>query len=226
MSRTRESSDSPGAWLLAAAFLALAALLIADPWPFADPVEAREPAPAWARDPAPVRRPLLRPEIKQAGYTYRCSECHDLFPSPPETDRPLTQHTHVVLEHGLNTRCFNCHNRLSRDAFADERGGEISYAEPQLLCARCHGPVYRDWLNRSHGRTNGTWDERFGPMGRLKCIQCHDPHRPPFPPMLPAPGPRTLRMGEPAKAGSHGGAENPLRVFRQAPRAAAPEERP
>ena len=89
----------------------------------------------------------------------------------------------------MNTRCFNCHNRTNRDTFVDDAGGEIPWNQPPLLCGKCHGPVYRDWQHGSHGRTNGYWDKTRGPQERRKCVECHDPHRPPFAPMVPAPGP-------------------------------------
>lgn len=188
-----------------------AGLLWAGPWQFVSPVPPATPVPAWATDTATVRRPSLRPRIELAGFTYSCSDCHKLFPSPRETTRPLTQHTHIVLEHGLNARCFNCHHPTNRDAFVDDWGREIPYDQPQRLCAKCHGPVYRDWLHGAHGRTNGYWDRKAGPQERRRCIECHDPHRPPFPPMKPAPGPNTLRMGDQRFPVERTGVANPLR---------------
>ena len=141
------------------------------PAPFVSPVAPAVPVPAWATDTTPVRQPKLAPKYVAAGYTYRCSDCHNLIPSPPETHRTLTQHTEIVLEHGINTRCFNCHHRTNRDAFVDDAGGEIPWDQPPLLCGKCHGPVYRDWQHGSHGRTNGYWDKTRGPQERRKCIE-------------------------------------------------------
>jgi hypothetical protein len=194
---------------------ALAALLSAGPWDFASPVPSATPVPDWAIDTTTARQPSLRPEIEFAGYTYRCSECHDLFSSPPETTRSLTQHRHIDLKHGMNTRCFNCHHPARRDAFVDDWGREIPYDTPQLLCAKCHGPVYRDWLHGSHGRTNGYWDTDMGPSEHRKCIECHDPHQPPFPPMTPAPAPNTLRMGNQRLSDEHAEQVDPLRVHQR-----------
>lgn len=205
-------------WLVPAIFVVLAGLLLADPWQEAVPIPPRGDVPARATDTTPVRSPNPGPETVIAGMTYRCSECHDLFPSPPETDRPLTQHRHIVLEHGINARCFNCHNRQDRDAFADDRGDPIPFDQPPLLCAKCHGPVYRDWTHDVHGRTNGYWNALLGPKRRLKCVECHDPHAPAFQAMQPAPGPNTLRMGDqthrPASAEE---SKNPLLIYRQTP---------
>jgi hypothetical protein len=201
--------------LIAAALVGLAALLAAGPWRYERPYGEPTRIPAWATDVTPIRQPALRPEIRLAGFTYRCSECHNLFPSPPETVRTLTQHTNIALKHGINTRCFNCHNLTNRDAFVDDWGREIPYDQPQLVCAKCHGPVYRDWLHGSHGRVNGYWDPQKGPAQRRKCVECHDPHQPPFPPMNPAPPPDTLRMGRQNLPAEHGGVTNPLRVYAQ-----------
>jgi len=201
--------------LVALVFLLLAGLMWADPWPHRSPVEPMRVVPAWVVDTAPVRQPSMRPEIQIAGYTYRCSECHDLFPSPKETFRELTQHQHIRLEHGINTRCFNCHHIVNRDAFVDDWGNEIPWNEPPRLCAKCHGPVYRDWLHGSHGRSNGYWDTSRGPQERRKCIECHDPHEPPFPPMSPAPPPNTLRMGDQRVSEEHPAIPDPLRVYQQ-----------
>jgi len=192
------------------ALLGLATILLAAPWRFISPVPAATAVPGWVIDAATVRRPTLRPEHSLAGFTYRCRECHNLFPSPPETTRTLTRHSEIVLKHGINTRCFNCHHRTNRDAYVDDFGGEIPFDQPQLLCAKCHGPVYRDWQHGAHGRSNGYWDTSRGAMTRRKCVGCHDPHQPPFPPMKPAPPPNTMRMGPQGLAG-HGTGDNPLR---------------
>lgn len=197
-------------WVPAALLLG-GLILVLDPVPFGSPVVPATPVPAWATDTTPVRRPRLVPEYEVAGFTYRCSDCHSIIPSPPETDRPLTQHTEIVFEHGMNTRCFNCHHRTNRDAFVDDAGGEIPWNQPQRLCGKCHGPVYRDWQHGSHGRTNGCWDQTRGPRERRKCIECHDPHHPPFMRMVPAPGPNTLRMGQPGPA-AHESGRNPLKL--------------
>jgi len=215
-----------GAIWVPSVLLAWGAILALDPLPFQSPVPAGVPAPAWATDPTPVRQPKLRPEYRVAVYTYRCSECHRIIPSPEETQRTLTQHTEIQLRHGINTRCLNCHHRTNRDAFADDRGDEIPWDQPPLVCAKCHGPVYRDWQHGSHGRTNGYWDKTRGTQTRRKCIECHDPHQPTFRALPPAPPPTTLRMGRQdfgVPAEGHG----PLRLGRtnrHGPATAAPHE--
>jgi len=209
------ASDRIRAVAVPAVLVVVAALLGAGLWRVPEAVPAARPVPGWAIDPTPIRRPVLRPAYEVAGFSMRCSDCHDLFPSPVETDRPLTQHTEIVLKHGINTRCFNCHHPIRRDFLVDDRGGEIPFDQPPLLCARCHGPTYRDWLHGAHGRTDGFWNKQMGPQGHRKCVECHDPHEPPFPPMPPAPGPHTLRMGEQGAPHEPEAVHNPLRIYQQ-----------
>lgn len=213
MSRGKPSAamSTPVLWVAGVLFL-FAIVLAFQPFPFLSPVPAAVTVPPWATDPATVRHPDMKPEYRQAGFAYRCSDCHNIIPSPLETKRTLTQHSEIKLEHGINTRCFNCHHSTNRNAFVDEQGGEIPWDQPQLMCAKCHGPVFRDWQHGVHGRTNGDWLRTAGPQVRQKCVACHDPHRPPFPPMHPAPGPNTLRMGR-QDFGSHAGDRNPLQVL-------------
>jgi len=200
--------------LVPLALFALAAVLWRVPWRFESPVAAASVVPEWAVDPATVRQPTLAPEITLTKFTYPCSGCHRLFPSAPEASSSLIRHSDIVLKHGINTHCFNCHHLLNRDMFAGDGGDQIPYDQPQLLCAKCHGPVYRDWEHGVHGRSNGYWDTQRGPLTRKKCTECHDPHEPPFPPMRPAPPPNTLRMG-PQTPVDHLPGENPLRIHGQ-----------
>lgn len=203
-------------FLIPVVLFALALLILTDLGKFTPPVGEVEQVPEWATTLTPVRQPKLVPETTIESYTYRCTDCHELMEEAEEAERPLSQHGEIVLEHGINDRCFNCHNNENRDTFAGNGGQPIPFDQPQLLCAKCHGPVYRDWLHGVHGRTNGYWNTKLGSMTRLKCIECHDPHTPPFKPLRPAPPPETLRMGDqhipPVRELE---LENPLLIYRQ-----------
>jgi hypothetical protein len=205
------SVGKPAFWV-SAVILACGMVLAIDPLPFRSPVAPPEPVPAWATDTTPVRRPGRQPDYQVAVYTYRCNDCHAIIPKyAAQRDGGAIQHTEIQLEHGINTRCLNCHHETNRNAFAGDGGAEIAWDQPQLLCAKCHGPVYRDWQHGSHGRTNGYWNTARGNRTRLRCIECHDPHRPPFVHLRPAPPPRTLRMG-PAGAREHDAPRDPLQL--------------
>ncbi len=214
-----ENRDYPanrtGLWV-SGTLVSFALILAIAPRPFSSPLPSTTIVPDWATDPSPLRRPAPEPACRTAAFVYACSDCHRIIPPRSEQRfRTTIQHREVVLEHGINTRCLNCHHPTNRDAFVDDSGGEIPWDQPQRLCAKCHGPVYRDWQHGSHGRTNGYWDKTRGPQIRRKCIECHDPHRPPFPSLEPAPGPNTLRM---AQAGhiEHSQSHNPLQLSRKA----------
>ncbi|MCH5375593.1 MAG: hypothetical protein JJ992_16605 [Planctomycetes bacterium] len=194
-----------------AVLLIFALVLYLDPLPFISPVPEELPVAKWVTSTTPVRQPKPGPEYEVAVFRYECSDCHRILPPSLQADHTLIQHTEIHLEHGINSRCLNCHHPTNRDVFVDDSGGEIPWNQPQLLCAKCHGPVYRDWQHGSHGRTNGYWLETAGPQTRRKCIECHDPHRPPFPPMHPAPGPHTLRMS-PRHDSDRAETYNPLRL--------------
>jgi hypothetical protein len=195
-----------------ATLFVLAVILLLNPLPYRDAIPEPVRVPSWATDTTPVRQPDRQPDYQFAVFTYQCNDCHAIIP-PPATDtyRTPTQHQEIVLEHGINGSCFNCRHRTDRNALAGDREERIRWDQPQLVCAKCHGPVYRDWQHGSHGRTNGHWDTSRGEAVRRKCIECHDPHRPPFPSMRPAPGPNTLRMG-PQDAEPHAEQGNPLRL--------------
>jgi hypothetical protein len=57
----------------------------------------------------------------------------------------------------------------------DHRGGEIGFNQPQRLCGKCHGEIYRDWRDGIHGKRTGMWT-REGKKRWLVCTECHNPH--------------------------------------------------
>lgn len=148
--------------------------------------------------PAPLRTMLGHPPmVKIGGFKRTCQECHRMFESRPESYKKLNQHQHVVLKHGINDRCFNCHDLKNRDLLRLHGTTTVTFAESVQLCAKCHGPTYRDWTKGIHGKTLGAWATESKVQRRLKCVECHNPHQPAFQTFAPLPGPHTLRMGKP-----------------------------
>ena len=180
-------------------FFALAAWFLWGPAIVELPTESTPKVNAAQLTTAP-RRDILGnpPTIEIGGFKRTCMDCHQMF--PPRDDPPvaLAQHKHIVLNHGINKQCRNCHNPKDRNLLVLRGGETITYDQVETLCAKCHGPTYRDWENGAHGRTNGFWDASRGTVRRLRCTECHDPHNPRVPamdPLAPLPGPHTLRMG-------------------------------
>jgi hypothetical protein len=130
-------------------------------------------------------RPMKGLHLEKLGWTYDCMECHQLLQAKWHYDRPMAEHQHINLAHGENRFCLNCHHPTNRNAFVDYDGSEIPEADVTVLCAKCHGPIYRDWKAGVHGRRNGYWNTSKGAQGQLRCIQCHDPHAPKFQGMKP-----------------------------------------
>ncbi len=175
------------------------------------------------------RRTILGdpPMITLDGFTRTCNSCHMIFPAREEAPAKLLRHQHIKLDHGINDRCRNCHDVRNRNDLVLYSGIAISYANVVELCAKCHGPIYRDWERGMHGRTNDYWSRESGSPHKLGCTECHDPHNPRVPAMdqlMPLPAPRTLRMGDHEE---HDGGEekieqDPLRrALRRADKAAA-----
>lgn len=135
------------------------------------------------------------PQILVEGRSENCNACHQIFKSAHGGGELLTYHTEIRLNHGLNTRCINCHDVDNRELLTLRDGATVPYSDTPLLCAQCHGTVYRDWQNGTHGKTLGSWVTGSAARRRLNCNECHDPHSPRYPAFEPLPGPNTLRMG-------------------------------
>lgn len=149
------------------------------------PVVARPPAaqppvgpPSDAHlDKTPMRA-TVGLDLVRNGWTYNCMECHTLIAAKWRYDRPVEEHRQVALDHGNNRFCLNCHHPTNRNVFVDYDGAEIAQRDVVQLCAKCHGTTHRDWQAGVHGRPNGYWLAGAGEKTKLRCIQCHDPHRP------------------------------------------------
>lgn len=110
--------------------------------------------------------------------------CHNgIFPPPPKDKKPrkLTMHLDLVpdsldLQHGRGAIwCLDCHHAEKRNKFVDNFGDTIEFDQPQKLCGKCHGPVYRDWREGIHGKRIGEWAST-GKKRWFVCTECHNPH--------------------------------------------------
>ncbi len=141
---------------------------------------------------------------------FDCYACHEKDKPPQlkfDADHTLIvpkEHSDVVMGHGRHNRnnlCYNCHNETNLEVFQTRDGRELKLFDSTPLCGSCHGPTYRDWEAGAHGRTSGYWNRQLGPIDRKRCVSCHNPHSPRFPPRHPAPGPHPLRAAaRPASA--------------------------
>ncbi len=131
-----------------------------------------------------------------------CAECHSkneaVALNYDATGNVIVPEAHqglLAMAHGRNFRnenCYNCHDRNQLDQLHTPEGAKLKFDQATLLCAGCHGPTYRDWEVGVHGRTSGYWDRQAGPIQRVQCTSCHDPHAPAFTGIIPMPGPHLL----------------------------------
>jgi len=184
-------------YLIGPGFLLLAAWFL-----WGEPPSLLEPAQAAAFETtrlstAPRRVSLGDPPVLFLnGYFRTCMDCHSLFPTRDVPREKRYQHESIRMDHGLNNTCRNCHDLKNRDLLVLHNGATLPFPESARLCGDCHGPTYRDWERGMHGRDQGFWDLKRGAMQRLRCTECHDPHRPRSPamdPLVPMPPPSTLR---------------------------------
>ncbi|MBL9140747.1 MAG: hypothetical protein JNK53_02670, partial [Phycisphaerae bacterium] len=95
-------------------------------------------------------------QIMVEGFEQNCNGCHQIFQPVPHTERALTYHQEIVLSHGMNDRCLNCHDADNREMLTLRDGSTVPFADTPQLCAQCHGTVYRDWQRGTHGKTLGS----------------------------------------------------------------------
>jgi len=154
-------------------------------------------------------RLVLGLDLERMGWRYNCMECHQHVDAKRfDREEIKVEHERIQLKHGNNRYCLNCHHPDNRNAFVDYDGSEIPESQVTMLCAKCHGPKYRDWEAGVHGRQNGYWDLTKGSRSKLRCIQCHDPHDPAFPEISPMAAPRYPKRAARSKPDNHVGGDD------------------
>jgi hypothetical protein len=165
---------------------------------------AQPPIKPMEHNTTPVRGEVRPLAFVLEGDSFACSTCHEGFEGDMGELALEDTHANITFDHGRNVRCLNCHNPENSEAYVNHDGSEIPADNPTLLCAKCHGPHYREWSLDVHGRVNTYWDDRFGEQKKLACVQCHDPHQPRFQPMVPLPPPVHTRFDlDNAKGSQH-----------------------
>lgn len=202
-------------WLVTGGFILLAMIFYFGSSAVSIPLSRYEAISSDKINPQPLRQLLGDPPIARVNYYARsCQDCHQIFVSPDRPRANLIQHRDIVMDHGMNNNCYNCHDKENRNLLILRTGKKVTFNQVELLCSQCHGTTYRDWQKRMHGKTLGYWNATKGTPQQLRCSECHDPHAPAFDKFEPLPGPHTLRMGQPV---SHGmlpeQANNPLQTW-------------
>ena len=121
-----------------------------------------------------------------------CESCHSQLPEARIIATAMTDlkefHRGLEFNHG-KLECAACHAPTAERRLRLATGKTIPMTEAMQLCGQCHGPQQRDYDAGAHGGMNGSWDLSRGSRVRNHCVDCHDPHRPAYPKVMPAPPP-------------------------------------
>lgn len=122
-----------------------------------------------------------------------CGTCHST--REPNRHYGSAGHLPQAFHQGLkyahaDLSCLACHHAEDYDSLRLADGRRLPFSAAQQLCAQCHGPQTRDYLNGSHGGMNGSWDREAQKRSRNTCTDCHDPHHPAYPTWTPIFAPR------------------------------------
>ncbi len=149
--------------------------------------------------PVIIKQPAGAPKVATGLTNFRrepvmasCSSCH-----ATTTPKINTRHTEDLKQfhqglkymHGELT-CLSCHNADNYDTLRLADGRALEFTDSMTLCSQCHGPQRRDYDRGLHGGMTGYWDLKRGGRERNTCINCHDPHAPAFPLVMPVLPPR------------------------------------
>jgi formate-dependent nitrite reductase cytochrome c552 subunit len=129
-----------------------------------------------------------------------CSSCHATTKPNINTSRAedLDQfHQGLKYNHG-NLTCLSCHNSGDYETLRLADSRSLDFSDSMTLCSQCHGSQRRDYDRGLHGGMTGHWDLTRGGRARNTCIDCHDPHSPAFPAVMPVLAPRD-RISVPGK---------------------------
>lgn len=184
-------------WWLLAPLIALvlfgaAAGYQAGRWVAAPPTSADTPTPP--PYPVVIHEPQSPPgvdtglrDIAGQPILANCTTCHATRPPNRQTrdGRQLQDfHTGLHTDHG-GLSCLSCHNAQDYGTLSKADGTPITFQKQRQLCAQCHGPQHRDYVNGTHGGMTGYWDLTRGGRTRNTCTDCHDPHAPQYPTVSP-----------------------------------------
>lgn len=181
----------------------------------APPHSDASPTTSTHRYPVTIHRPAGPPRVAVDTRdvfgnpaTVACANCHSIRTPDPDNRTPSDLdefHLGMTFAHGT-TACLSCHNPNNYDTLRLADGTAVEYPDVMTLCAQCHGPQYRDYQHGAHGGMNGYWDLTRGPRIRNNCVDCHDPHAPAFPRMIPTfkPNDRFLAPAHEPAEGEHG----------------------
>jgi len=111
--------------------------------------------------------PLIAAPEAQAPAPLECLNCHT---------RALQSHD--KLGEG-SAACRVCHDPNNMDMLRLMDGSQVSKTSSPKVCGQCHSMNYQSWDEGKHGVLSVMEGGASGSMSpRIRCVFCHDPHRP------------------------------------------------
>jgi len=183
MSQVRQYEIKPGATNIKCSPTTGGVLFWSDPFDGTIPMGDMSIEADYSHEEAVVKP--REPQIDRNKLLTICSmACHNgKYVALPQdkNPRPLKMHKDIVpdsmkLKHGKGgIWCLDCHHSINRTRLIDNYGSEVSFNQPQKLCGKCHGQVYRSWRNGLHSKRIGMW-AKGGKKRWWVCTECHNPH--------------------------------------------------
>lgn len=121
-----------------------------------------------------------------------CQTCHSLRAAAPVPNDPGSFkefHVGMTFDHG-NLNCGACHAEGQPPSLRLADGTRLEMVEAMRLCGQCHGQQLTNFQHAAHGGMRGNWDVKRGNRQRNHCVDCHDPHQPALPKVMPKSPPR------------------------------------
>jgi hypothetical protein len=147
-----------------------------------DPDSSRDyPSRPLLRDAAPVLLPAPPPNDEYLP----CDDCHGEEPTNRTRREFEDEHDEMEFAHG-DLWCLDCHEADAQESLHLADGRLLPFEESWKLCTQCHGKKLPDWRAGVHGKRTGHW---LGEKEYRTCVECHNPHSPPFASLEPEPAP-------------------------------------
>jgi len=138
-----------------------------------------------SRPQMPDATPVLLPPPEMSDDYLPCSDCHEDEPPNPTKRELEDEHEDMEFKHGT-LWCLDCHDLNGRDKLHLANDALIDFEDSWQLCTQCHGKKLADWRAGVHGKRTGHWR---GTKEYRTCVNCPNPHSPPFQPLVPKPPP-------------------------------------
>ena len=123
---------------------------------------------------------------------YPCTSCHQGQKIVMENKRIGDAHQNIKPVHPDQTGavCSTCHSHDDVEVLTLKSGEHARLDESYRLCAQCHFSQADAWAGGAHGKRLDGWEGRRVVMA---CADCHDPHKPAVPTLIPFRAPQLER---------------------------------